>query len=388
MFQQQQLLAQQWLMSQQQQAAAAAPAAAMNKKQRELYVGNLTVGLVTPLMLKELFNGALAPLVPDSATNPPCINVGLDSTMKFAFVEFRTEELATMGLHLDKVELCGRNINVGRPRGYIDPNTPGYVAGASDLPGPAGMMAGGMVGGMAGMAGMAGAAVNPALMAAANPLLATLTSAAPASTCVYLGNLIKCNELVEASEREEVAEEVKEECSKRGEVLSICIPEPPPDSVAKEESGRVYVKFREQAGAIAAQRALNGRTFGGNKVVASFIPENDYDMADAGAWLDPPPAPAPAEGVIKMRGLPFTAGKQDIVLFFQGFGLEEQGVNIVYGRDGRPSGECYCVFEGEGADIRGALTKHRQTMGTRYVELFPSSKQEMDQARATGVMMM
>lgn len=40
---------------------------------------------------------------------------------RFGFVEMRTEELATSAMALDKVELCGRNINVGRPKGYIEP---------------------------------------------------------------------------------------------------------------------------------------------------------------------------------------------------------------------------------------------------------------------------
>ena len=33
----------------------------------------------------------------------------------------RTEELATAAMQLDKVELCGRPINVGRPKGYVEP---------------------------------------------------------------------------------------------------------------------------------------------------------------------------------------------------------------------------------------------------------------------------
>lgn len=36
-------------------------------------------------------------------------------------MELRTEELGFSAMQLDKVELCGRAINVGRPKGYIDP---------------------------------------------------------------------------------------------------------------------------------------------------------------------------------------------------------------------------------------------------------------------------
>jgi splicing factor U2AF subunit len=36
-------------------------------------------------------------------------------------VEMRTEELASSAMAMDKVDLCGRAINVGRPKGYVEP---------------------------------------------------------------------------------------------------------------------------------------------------------------------------------------------------------------------------------------------------------------------------
>lgn len=38
---------------------------------------------------------------------------------RFAFVELRTEELATTAMTLDKTELLGRPMNIGRPKGYV-----------------------------------------------------------------------------------------------------------------------------------------------------------------------------------------------------------------------------------------------------------------------------
>jgi hypothetical protein len=64
--------------------------------------------------------------------------------------------------------------------------------------------------------------------------------------------------------------------------------------------------------------------------MATFVPEETYAAAQTeGAWLAPPPAPQSSEGVVKMRGLPFTATKQDIVLFFTGFGLQEADIKLV-----------------------------------------------------------
>uniref|UniRef100_A0A7S0RLP4 RRM domain-containing protein n=1 Tax=Pyramimonas obovata TaxID=1411642 RepID=A0A7S0RLP4_9CHLO len=378
--------------------------------------------------MRDLFNGALGAMDPDALANPPVVNLALDPSGKFCFAEFRTEELATLALHLDKVELCGRQIKVGRPRWYVDPSTPQYTAlmtavtaaangNPSLLPSalnPQMPNAASILGGLGGAAGAAPVVPNlaalmpggaqagalvPATAAAAaaataaNPgagiaqLLAT-TQQTAASTVLYLENLVSCKDLVSEEERSDLADDVKTECSKRGEVVSIHIPVPPAESAERGDPGRVYVQFQEQAGAIAAQRALHGRIFSGNKVMATFVPEEDYQKAQAGEWLSAPPAPQSAEGVIKMRGLPFTATKQDIVVFFTGFGLEESGVKLVLGRDGRPTGEAYVYFEGPSADMRSALNKHRQILGSRYVELFPSSKDEVNQYLSAGVIML
>ena len=49
-----------------------------NKKQREVYVGNLTIGVVNDVMLRDLFNGALSHLVADPHVNPPVVSTSMD----------------------------------------------------------------------------------------------------------------------------------------------------------------------------------------------------------------------------------------------------------------------------------------------------------------------
>lgn len=44
--------------------------------------------------------------------------------------------------------------------------------------------------------------------------------------------------------------------------------------------------------------------------MAAFVPESDYTGASRDEWLAAPAPPAAMEGVIKLRGLPFTATKQ------------------------------------------------------------------------------
>lgn len=50
------------------------------RKSREIYIGNLAIGTVTIEMLTELFNAALAGMVPDPVTNPPVCTVKMDTT--------------------------------------------------------------------------------------------------------------------------------------------------------------------------------------------------------------------------------------------------------------------------------------------------------------------
>ena len=59
--------------------------------------------------------------VPDPVTSPPVVGILMDATGRFGFVELRTEELSAEAMKLDRVNVQGREINVGRPKGYIEP---------------------------------------------------------------------------------------------------------------------------------------------------------------------------------------------------------------------------------------------------------------------------
>lgn len=84
-----------------------------------------------------------------------------------------------------------------------------------------------------------------------------------------------------------------------------------------------------------------------------------------------------------MRGLPFSAGKDDIMDFFKEYVLSEHSIHITYNMDGRPTGEAFVEFASL-EDSKGALAKDRMTLGSRYIELFPSSPEEMKDAGSRG----
>ena len=122
-------LAQQWV-AQQQAVGAKSNTREASKKQREIYVGNLAMNVVTPEILAEVFNSALLSLSKDGRT--PVVHCNMAHDGKFAFVELRTEEISDAAQHLDGVELCGRPMKVGRPKGWVDQRTPEQIGAAKE----------------------------------------------------------------------------------------------------------------------------------------------------------------------------------------------------------------------------------------------------------------
>jgi len=249
-----------------------------SKKARELYIGNLAIGIVTEQMLRDFFNTAMQGLAPDQAAVPAVTNIWMAADQKYSFVEFRTEELATIAMSLDKVELCGRSINVGRPSGY----QPGTGAGGMGMPGM-------------GMGTPSIAALNPALssmLGTANPMAALMGGAAAipaapavpaidpsATTVLKLVNMIKVAEF-DKEDYDEVEQDVKDECSKSATVMSVTVPKPSGDGLEVKGLGAVFVHFADTAGSSKAFKMMNGRTFDGVKIEASYISEATYNNKD------------------------------------------------------------------------------------------------------------
>jgi hypothetical protein len=92
-------------------------------------LGQLT--LFWQLSATVLFAWRLIECAAAAAPAATCWPLSLPAAGRFAFVEFRTEELATTAMTLDKTELCGRQMNIGRPKGYV-PGTSAAGAGGLD----------------------------------------------------------------------------------------------------------------------------------------------------------------------------------------------------------------------------------------------------------------
>jgi len=86
-------------------------------------------------------------------------------------------------------------------------------------------------------------------------------------------------------------------------------------------------------------------------------------------------------GFLRMRGLPFSASKDDIYIFFEDYNTVSDSIVLTYRSDGRATGEAYVQFE-SAEDSKRAMDLHRKMMGNRYIELFLSNKEEHGRALA------
>ncbi|KAL1501512.1 hypothetical protein ABEB36_006819 [Hypothenemus hampei] len=96
--------------------------------------------------------------------------------------------------------------------------------------------------------------------------------------------------------------------------------------------------------------------------------------------------------IVRMRGLPYDCTAQQVLDFFSSGdnacnvmdGVD--GVLFVRKADGRATGDAFVLF-GEEADAPKALAKHREVIGSRYIELFRSTTAEVQQVLNRSLML-
>eukprot|EP01012_Entosiphon_sulcatum_P008248 TRINITY_DN14414_c0_g1_i1.p1 TRINITY_DN14414_c0_g1~~TRINITY_DN14414_c0_g1_i1.p1 ORF type:complete len:445 (-),score=45.44 TRINITY_DN14414_c0_g1_i1:1040-2353(-) len=104
--------------------------------------------------------------------------------------------------------------------------------------------------------------------------------------------------------------------------------------------------------------------------------QTSYEVGYIPPHVSPPHAiPGASEPIVRLRGIPFRASEADIREFFRGITIPPGGVYVVWS-GGRPSGEAFVEFRTRQAADQ-ALLRNRQLMGPRYVEVFPSSRAEL-----------
>jgi len=86
---------------------------------------------------------------------------------------------------------------------------------------------------------------------------------------------------------------------------------------------------------------------------------------------------SPSNSVIRMRGLPYSATEVDIEEFLAKAGVSARRVHLIRESGvGRPSGIAY-VEVATNDDTNKAMTLNRETIGSRYIEMYKSSQMEL-----------
>ncbi|CAM9296836.1 unnamed protein product [Pylaiella littoralis] len=138
--------------------------------------------------------------------------------------------------------------------------------------------------------------------------------------------------------------------------------------------GEAYVKFKSESDletALKKDRNTIGRRY--IEVFRSSVEDVAHALDEASSKGHGDGA---YKGVVRMRGLPWSANEGDIRKFFDGLAVEKDGVHVTLNRDGRPSGEAYVVFETEEA-AKDALKRDKDKIGERWIDIFEATKGEV-----------
>uniref|UniRef100_A0A3P9AK40 Splicing factor U2AF subunit n=1 Tax=Esox lucius TaxID=8010 RepID=A0A3P9AK40_ESOLU len=94
-----------------------------------------------------------------------------------------------------------------------------------------------------------------------------------------LMNMVAVEELLDDEEYEEIVEDVRDECSKYGQVKSIEIPRPV-DGLEVPGTGKIFVEFMTLFDSQKAMQALTGRKFANRVVVTKYCDPDAYHRRD------------------------------------------------------------------------------------------------------------
>ncbi|XP_028313253.1 G-rich sequence factor 1 [Gouania willdenowi] len=108
-----------------------------------------------------------------------------------------------------------------------------------------------------------------------------------------------------------------------------------------------------------------------------YVEVSEVTNIDAEAILKRDMEQQANDGVVRLRGIPFSSTEDDIIDFFSGLDIAENGIVMVTNAKGRKSGEAYVQFSSQEAADK-ALLRDRELIGSRYIEVFPSRQREVE----------
>lgn len=137
--------------------------------------------------------------------------------------------------------------------------------------------------------------------------------------------------------------------------------------------GEGYARFRTPAAAADAYNSLNRKEIGDRYI--ELYPSTDTVMNSARqqqALMN-----NTTNSIIRLRGLPFTVGENEIRSFFASIADKIVNVQLCLNVEGRPTGDAFVELTSTSAAME-AMGKNKETMGARYIEIFESTPHERD----------
>lgn len=164
-----------------------------------------------------------------------------------------------------------------------------------------------------------------------------------------------------------------------------------PDCLPGRATGEAYVQLESEALAGKALTELNCKYVGRRYIEYAsqtvYIRSRGcdcriFEALESDITLSATSEMKGAAGfVLRLRGLPYSANRVDVESFFEGLEIckGDEGVVFSVTSLGKPTGEAYVEFVNEESQLE-AMKKHKQHMGSRYIELFKSTKADLLQA--------
>ncbi|VDM19456.1 unnamed protein product [Wuchereria bancrofti] len=142
-------------------------------------------------------------------------------------------------------------------------------------------------------------------------------------------------------------------------------------------SGECYVELVDKAAAEEAKR-FDKQEMNNRYIEVFNVTESEVVWMTRHNVIRKGDQETPYNFVVRLRGIPFSATNDDVKEFFSG--LEVADVVIDKELGGRPSGEAFVRFASK-QHAEMALERNRNNMGSRYVEVFRSSGDELEKSR-------
>ena len=244
------------------QDASQVPDPEMEKLKRELFIGNTTPEM-TPQFLQDFLGDAMEKVGLTTGPGNPINSCRVSG--KFAFIELRSSEEAANALNLNNIPCQGTALRVGRPSKYNGPpdkhgNWEDMLTQVLLKNATAGATSYGGGGGGEGSAGMSSASALPAAAVAA-----------ATSRVVELQHMLTTDDLNNPDEYQEVMDDTTEQCSEFGKLRSVIIPR-----LGEPGATKIFLEYETVEDAAKAIQELQGRTFDGRQVEATYFDEQKF----------------------------------------------------------------------------------------------------------------